>query len=139
MKAETNNIHTIFLLKKNVRSDMIKTILGYLPIVAPESLKKQKVAIISVKQEYKSIEVRQDYRIELEITYGGRKVPMDIEKSKDNYNKDRKLKCFNCNIYRHITKNCQKPKKEKKTRKCYKYDKVEYLTKNYGSEQKIKN
>ena len=32
MKAKTNDIHVIFLLKKNVRTDIIKTILEYLPI-----------------------------------------------------------------------------------------------------------
>jgi len=40
MKAETNDMHTIFLLKKNVRSDIIKTILGYPPTVVLELLKK---------------------------------------------------------------------------------------------------
>ena len=61
MKVETNNIHTIFLLKKNVRSDIIKTILEYLPIAVPKSLKEWKVVITLVKQEYKSIEGRKDY------------------------------------------------------------------------------
>ena len=40
MKAETNNIHAIFLLKMNVRNNIIKTILGNSPIVKPESLKE---------------------------------------------------------------------------------------------------
>jgi len=40
IKAETDNIHIIFLLKKNVRSDIIKTILEYLFIAVPKSLKK---------------------------------------------------------------------------------------------------
>jgi len=39
MKADMNKLHTIFLLKKNVQQDIIKTILGYLPIAAPETLK----------------------------------------------------------------------------------------------------
>jgi len=39
IKAETNNIHIIFL-KKNVRSDIIKTILKYPPIAAPGLLKE---------------------------------------------------------------------------------------------------
>ena len=90
MKAKTNNIHVIFLLRKNVRSDIIKTILGYTHIAVLEILKKQKVAIISVRQEYKSTEGRQDYKIGLGITYRERRAPMDIEKSKDNYNKDGK-------------------------------------------------
>jgi len=63
MKAEIDDMHTIFLLKKNVKSNIIKTILGYLPIVVPELLKKWKVVIISVRQEYELTEGRQDYRI----------------------------------------------------------------------------
>ena len=46
IKAETDNLHVIFLLKKNVQIDIIKTILEYLLIIAPETLKEQKVAII---------------------------------------------------------------------------------------------
>ena len=33
MKADTDNLHAIFLLKKNVQHNIIKTILGYPPIV----------------------------------------------------------------------------------------------------------
>jgi len=40
MKAEIDDMHAIFLLKKNVRSNIIKTILGYPPIAVPESLKE---------------------------------------------------------------------------------------------------
>ena len=82
---------------------------------------------------------RQDYRIGTEMAYRGRDIFMDIGKAKDNFDKDRKPKYFNCNIYRHIAKNCQKPKKEKDIRKYYKYNKIEYITKDYRSEQKIKN
>jgi len=76
------------------------------------------MAIILVKQEYKSIEGKQGYRTEIEIgtIYREREVPIDIRKSKDNYNKDKKSRCFNCNIYEHITKNCQKIRKEGETR-----------------------
>ena len=112
MKAKIDNIHAIFLLKKNIRNNIIKTILEYLLIAALESLKEQKVAIILVRQEYKSIESKQDYKIELGITYRGREVLIDIGESKDNYNKNDKSKCFNCNIYRHMAKNYKKPKKE---------------------------
>ena len=55
-KADTDELHAIFLLKKNVRQDIIKTILGYPPIAMPETLKKWKVAITSVGQGYKSTE-----------------------------------------------------------------------------------
>jgi len=40
MKADTDELHVIFLLKKNMRQDIIKMILGYLSIAAPETLKK---------------------------------------------------------------------------------------------------
>ena len=138
MKAKTNDIYTIFLLKKNIRSDIIKTILEYLPIVVPEILKEWKIAIISVGQEYKSIKSKHDYKTGSEITYREREIPIDIGKFKNNYNKNRKSKCFNCNIYRHIAKNCWKPKKEKKTRKYYKCYKVGHLTKNYRKNQIMK-
>ena len=56
MKTDTDKLHMIFLLKKNIQQDIIKTILGYPPITAPDTLKEWKVAITSVGQEYKSIE-----------------------------------------------------------------------------------
>jgi len=40
IKTETNGIYAIFLLKKNVRIDIIKTILGYSPIIVLEILKE---------------------------------------------------------------------------------------------------
>ena len=35
-----NELYTIFLLKKNVQLDIIKTILGYSPMAAPKTLKE---------------------------------------------------------------------------------------------------
>jgi len=90
--------------------------LGYLSIAALELLKEWKMEIISVGQEFNSTEYRQDYRTETGTIYKGRGALMNIRKSKDSYNKYRKLN------------------KEKKTRKCYKYNKVEYFVKNYKSE-----
>ena len=136
IKIETDNIHAIFLLKKNIRSNIIKMILGYIPITALETLKKQKVAIILVEQRYKSTESRYDYRTGTGITYRGRVTLIEIGKSKDNHNKDGKPRCFNCNVYRHIIKDCQKTKKKKKTRKCYKCYKVKHLVKDCRLGQK---
>ena len=56
MKVDTDKLYAIFLLKKNIWPDIIKIILGYPPIAAPETLKEWKVVIISVGQEYKSTE-----------------------------------------------------------------------------------
>ncbi len=40
MKAETNNLYTIFLLNKNIQTDIIKTILGYSLIAVLEILRE---------------------------------------------------------------------------------------------------
>jgi len=71
MKADTDELYAIFLLKKNVRHDIIKTILGYPSITMPEILKEWKVAIISVGQGYKSMEGRYDYKTSTGTIYGG--------------------------------------------------------------------
>ena len=104
-KADTDKLHAIFLLKKNIQQDIIKTILGYPLIAMPESLKEWKVAITSVGQGYKSTEGHHDYKISTGMTYRGRRQPIDIGKSNDNF-KDGKPKCFNCNKYGHIAKEC---------------------------------
>ena len=56
MKTNTDELHTIFLLKKNIRQNIIKMILEYPLIAVPEMLKEWKVAIILVGQKYKSTE-----------------------------------------------------------------------------------
>ena len=65
MKAETNNLYTIFSLKKNVQTDIIKIVLEYSPIVALETLREWKVEITSVEQGYGFTESKQDYKIGL--------------------------------------------------------------------------
>ena len=40
IKTKTNDIHAIFLLKKNVQADIIKTILGYPLMAASDTLKE---------------------------------------------------------------------------------------------------
>jgi len=40
MKADTDKLYAIFLLKKNVQQDIIKMILGYPPMAMSESLKE---------------------------------------------------------------------------------------------------
>ena len=47
-------------------------ILGYPPITMPETLKEWKVAITSVRQGYKSMEERHDYKTSTRTTYRGR-------------------------------------------------------------------
>ena len=50
LKAETDDMYAIFLLKKNIQMEIIKTILGYLLMAASEMLREWKVVIILVGQ-----------------------------------------------------------------------------------------
>ena len=63
---------------------------------------------------------------------------MDIGRSNSNF-KDGKPKCFNCNKYGYMAKECQAKKKEQETRKCFKYDKEGHMAKDYKEKQMIKN
>ena len=63
---------------------------------------------------------------------------MDIGKNNNNF-KDRKPKCFNCNKYEHIAKECWNKKKEKETRKCFKCNKEGHTTKDCKKKQLMKN
>ena len=72
MKVDTDDLHAIFLLKKNVQHDIIKTILGYPPIAIPNTLKEWKVVITSVGQGFESIEGQNNYKTSTGTTYGGR-------------------------------------------------------------------
>ena len=56
------------------------------------------------------------------MIYGEKGTSMDIRKAKDNFNNNGKPKCFNCNVYGHIAKDCRKPKKEQDIRKCSTYN-----------------
>jgi len=112
MKMDMNELHAIFLLKKNVLQDIIKMILGYPPIAAPKLLKKWKVAITLVGQGYKFMEERNNYKTSTGMTYGRQGQPIDIRKSNKNF-KDGKPKCFNCNKYRHMAKECWKKERER--------------------------
>ena len=70
IKIDIDELHAIFLLKKNTRPDIIKIILGYMPIVASETLKEWKIAITSVGQEYESTEGQHNYKTSTGMTYG---------------------------------------------------------------------
>ena len=136
-KADTDELHAIFLLKKNVRQDIIKMILEYPPVAMPETLKEWKVAITSVEQGYESTEGCHNYKTGTGTTYGGRGQPMDIRKSNDNF-KDGKPKCFNCNKYGHMAKECRVEKRERDTRTCFKCDRKGHIAKNCKGKKTMK-
>jgi len=62
---------------------------------------------------------------------------MNIGKSNDNF-KDRKPKCFNCNKYGHMAKECRSKKKEHETRKCFKCKKEGHIAKDCKGKQTMK-
>ena len=78
------------------------------------------------------MESQHDYKTNIGITFGGRGAPMDIGKSRNNFDENRKPRCFNCNLY-------GRPKKERETRKCYNCDKQGHLAKDCKSKQPMKN
>ena len=62
---------------------------------------------------------------------------MDIGKSNDNF-KDGKPKCFNCNKYRHMAKECRAEKREQDTQTCFKCDKKGHIAKNCKGKETMK-
>jgi len=108
-------------------------------MVAPDTLKEWKVAITVVGQGYESTESQHNYKTSTGTIFGGRRAPMDIGKSRNNFDKNGKLRCFNYNLYRHLAKECRRPKKERETRKCYNCNKQGYLAKDCKSKQPMKN
>ena len=103
----------------------------------PETLKEWKMAITSVGQGYESTEGCHDYKTGTGTTYGGRGQPMDIRKSNDNF-KDGKPKCFNCNKYGHMAKECRAEKRERDTRTCFKCDRKGHIAKNCKGKKMMK-
>ena len=104
-----------------------------------ETLKKCKVAITSVGQIYGSTKSQQDYRTRTGTIYRGWGVPMDIGKTRENFDKEGKPWCFNYNVYEHMAKDYRKLKKKWDTRKCYKCNKIGHIIKDCRTGQKIKN
>ena len=96
------------------------------------------MAITSVGQGYKFIKEWHDYKTKTGTIYGEWELPINIENSKENF-KDGNLRYFNYNLYRHMAKDCWRPKKEKDNKKYYKYKQAGHIAKNCKTGQKIKN
>ena len=62
---------------------------------------------------------------------------MDIGKSNDTF-KDGKPKCFNCNKYRYMAKECQIEKRKQDTQTCFKCDKKGHIAKNCKGKETMK-
>jgi len=136
-KAQTDDQHVIFLLKKNINREIVRAIIAYLPTQAPKSLEQWKVAITAVGQGYEWTNIRYDYRTSSGITYGGMGKPMEIEQQQNN-GQGCKPKCYNCNKYGHIAKDCQQPKREKKPQGCFKCGKEGHIAIGCRAPQQMK-
>ena len=105
-KAQTDDQHAIFLLKKNVNREIIRAILAYPPKEAPQTLEQWKVAITAVGQGYEWTSIRYDYQTGSGITYGGMEKPMEIGRGKQlKYSRGH---CYNCNKEGHTARYCPK-------------------------------
>ena len=136
-KAQTDDQHVIFLLKKNINREIIRAIMAYLPTQAPKSLEQWKVAITAVGQGYEWTNICYDYRTGSEIIYEGMGKPMEIGQQQNN-GQGRKPKCYNYNKFGHMAKDCQQPKKEKKPQGCFKCSKEGHIAIGCRASQQMK-
>jgi len=125
-KSDMDDKHLIFLLKKHVRNDIIKAIMGYPPENFATTYGEWKKAIKSVGMGYESTEIRKENMMNQKtgtgITYGGRGQPMDIGERKFEWNDKGEPKCFKCQSFGHLARNCTKKsdsKEWKKKIKCH--------------------
>jgi hypothetical protein len=110
--SKIDETHAIFLLKRHVKNDIVKIIMGYPPISIPVTLKEWIEAIQSVGKGQESTQVRQDLLTPTGITYGGTGQPMELGRKKLVWNKDGTPQCYRCDQFGHIGKECpNKPKK----------------------------
>jgi len=130
-KAQTDDQHAIFLLKKNVNREIIRAILAYPPKEAPQTLEQWKVAITAVGQGYEWTSIQYDYQTGLGITYGGMGKPMEIGRGKQlKYSRGR---CFNCNEEGHTARYCPKEQNTNKRPpfKCFKCGQEGHVARGY--------
>jgi hypothetical protein len=105
--------------------------LGYPPSATPDNLKEWLEATKSVGLGYESSEIQRDIKMESRITYGGSGASMEIGKRKFLWNNKRELKCYKCDSFRHMGKNC--PNKKSSNIKCYRCEKFGHLSQNCWS------
>jgi hypothetical protein len=110
--SKIDETHAIFLLKRHVKSDIIKIIMGYPPVAIPSDLGEWISAIQSVGKGQEATQICHDLLTPTGVTYGGSGQPMEIGRKKLVWSKDGTPQCYRCDQYGHIGKECPtKPKK----------------------------
>jgi hypothetical protein len=133
---ETSKIdkqHAIFLLKRHVKHDIIKIILGYPPVAIPTDLKEWIDMILSVGKGQEAMQTRHDILIPSGVIYGGKGQPMEIGQKRLEWSKDGTPKCYKCDQYSHIGKECLK---KSQGVKCYGCGRFGHLAKDCQSKGK---
>ena len=129
-KAKVDKSHAIFLLRKNVKQEIIRNILAFPPSSVPETLDEWITTIESVGRGYETADLRHE-RIDKPtptgITYGGTGQPMEIGRKKFEWNDKGEPKCYKCGTFGHMGKNCTKPKNTGV--KCYSCGKFGHMAK----------
>jgi hypothetical protein len=132
--AKIDDQHAIFLLKQHVKHDIIKVILGYPPIAIPSVLNEWIEAIQSVGKGQKSTQTCHDILTPTGVIYRGKGQPMEIGQTKFEWNKDGTPKCYKCDQFGHISREC--PKKFQGV-KCHGCGKFGHIVKDCQSKGKM--
>jgi hypothetical protein len=119
--AKIDDQHTIFLLKRHVKHDIIKVILGYPPIAIPSVLDEWIEAIQSVGKGQESTQTCHNILTPTGVIYGGKGQPMEIGRTKFEWNKDGTPKCYKCDQFGHIGRECPKKFQGVKCHGCGKF------------------
>jgi hypothetical protein len=93
--------------------------MGYPPASIPKSLKEWGTTIMSIGKGQEITQTCHDLLTPTRVTYGGSGQPMELGRKKLEWSKDGTPKCYKCNQFGHIGKEC--PKKTHGTQgvKCY--------------------